>query len=288
VSRLFSPKLWVFCLVVVGLIAAFAFYQAKQLAYKPITPSSESLLVKKGASLGGIANLLVKRGVIENAMHLKLVAKQAGNANQLKAGEYDISEPHSIGELWKKLVSHDVIAYKVRFLEGWDFKTVLAHDLSILKQSFSLQQQVVDKEWKNRKLSKYIKSPYEALILASIIEKETGVASERPEISGVFHNRLKKGMRLQTDPTVIYGMGEQYRGNIKRIHLRTDTPYNTYTRYGLPPTPIAMPSEAAIHAALNPKKTTAFYFVGKGDGSHYFSETYAEHNRAVAKYQLGK
>jgi len=315
VSRLFSLKLWFSCLIVIALIVAFALYQVKQLTYKQITPSTDSLLVKKGSSLGGIANLLEKRGVIENALHLKLVAKQAGNANQLKAGEYDISEPQSIGELWKKLVSHDVIAYKVRFLEGWDFKTVLAHlksvedikhvvtglshkqimqrlgaknthpegqfapntffyqkgatDLSILKQSFNLQQQVVEKEWENRKPSKYIKSKYDALILASIIEKETGVASE-------------------TDPTVIYGMGEQYRGNIKRIHLRTDTPYNTYTRYGLPPTPIAMPSEAAINAAVNPKKTSAFYFVGKGNGSHYFSATYAEHNRAVSKYQLGK
>ena len=161
-------------------------------------------------------------------------------------------------------------------------------DLDILKRSFKRQQQLIESAWKNKKSTPFIKTKEEALTLASIIEKETGQGGERTEISGVFHNRLRIGMKLQTDPTVIYGMGKLYKGNIKRVHLRTDTPYNTYTRYGLPPTPIAMPGKASIAAALNPNKTKSLYFVGKGDGTHYFSKNLVEHNRAVAKYQLGR
>lgn len=159
-------------------------------------------------------------------------------------------------------------------------------ELDVLKQAYEGMKYLLDEAWQQTENKKLIKNRDELLTLASIIEKETGKASERPQISGVFHNRLKKGMKLQTDPTVIYGMGDEYKGNIKRIHLRTDTPYNTYTRYGLPPTPIAMPGSAALFAAAKPEFTKALYFVGKGDGSHYFSETLDEHNQAVIKYQL--
>ncbi len=160
-------------------------------------------------------------------------------------------------------------------------------DFDLLKQAYTRQQVILNEAWEARAEDVQVKSAYELLILASIIEKETGVPSERPEISGVFNNRLKIGMKLQTDPTVIYGMGDTYDGNIRRKDLVTDTEYNTYTRFGLPPTPIAMPGEAAIRAAANPQTTRALYFVGKGDGTHQFSTNLKDHNEAVIKYQLG-
>lgn len=160
-------------------------------------------------------------------------------------------------------------------------------DFDVLEQAFQRQQALLDEIWASRADDVEVKSAYQLLIMASIIEKETGAAHERPNISGVFNNRLRIGMKLQTDPTVIYGMGDSYDGNIRRRDLTTDTEYNTYTRYGLPPTPIAMPGEAAIRAAANPETTDALYFVGKGDGSHQFSKTLKEHNNAVIKYQLG-
>ncbi len=159
-------------------------------------------------------------------------------------------------------------------------------DLSILMRSFKRMQTVLDEEWKSKSKGLPIKTPYEALILASIVEKETGDASEREQISGVFIRRLNKGMRLQTDPTVIYGMGEQYKGNITRKDLRKYTPYNTYRINGLPPTPIALSGREAIHAALHPDSGKSLYFVAKGNGSHYFSETLKEHVNAVNKYQV--
>jgi len=159
-------------------------------------------------------------------------------------------------------------------------------DLEYLQRAHARMQQVLDAAWAGREQGLPLKTPDQALVLASIIEKETGVVEERPAIAGVFVRRLQRGMRLQTDPTVIYGLGEGFDGNLRRADLLRDTPYNTYTRHGLPPTPICMPGEAAIMAALHPAKGKALYFVARGDGSHQFSATLVEHNAAVRRYQL--
>jgi len=161
-------------------------------------------------------------------------------------------------------------------------------DIEFLQRAYDTMVAVLDEEWQQKAEGLPYKTADEALIMASIIEKETAVASERATIAGVFVRRLQKGMKLQTDPTVIYAMGDDYHGNIRRKDLKTDSPYNTYVYAGLPPTPIALPGVEAIHAALHPEQAETLYFVAKGDGSHYFSKTLKEHNRAVAKYQLGK
>jgi UPF0755 protein len=158
-------------------------------------------------------------------------------------------------------------------------------DLQIYKQAHALLMKQLNDAWEKRDPYLPYKSPYDALIMASIIEKETGQKSERSMIAGVFINRLRQGMLLQTDPTVIYGMGDLYRGNIRKHDLQTDTPYNTYTRTGLPPTPIALPGAQALAAAFNPAKTDALYFVSRGDGSSHFSKNLSDHNQAVNKYQ---
>jgi UPF0755 protein len=163
-----------------------------------------------------------------------------------------------------------------------------ASDLAVLQRAMKAMDKHLQQAWEARQPGAALQSPEQALILASIVEKETGKAQDRAQISGVFNNRLRIGMRLQTDPTVIYGLGEAFDGNLRRVHLTTDTPWNTYTRAGLPPTPIAMPGKAALLAAVQPAKTAAIYFVAKGDGTSHFSATLDEHNRAVNRYQRGQ
>jgi UPF0755 protein len=159
-------------------------------------------------------------------------------------------------------------------------------DVDFLRRAYQVMQKHLTREWNQRESGLPLQSSYDALILASIIEKETGAGFERPLISGVFIQRLKKNMRLQTDPTIIYGLGENFDGDIRFRDLKKDTPYNTYLHAGLTPTPIALPGLEAIRAALHPAKTEALYFVSKGDGTHRFSATLEEHNAAVKRYQL--
>lgn len=160
-----------------------------------------------------------------------------------------------------------------------------ASDLSILRRAYRLMRTHLETQWAGRTAGLPLASPYEALILASIVEKETGREEDRPLVAAVFVNRLRKGMPLQADPTVIYGMGEAFDGNLRKRDLAADTPYNTYIRAGLPPTPIAMPGLASLMVALNPPKSDVLYFVSRGDGSSHFSRTLGEHERAVTKYQ---
>lgn len=158
-------------------------------------------------------------------------------------------------------------------------------DLAIIKSAYQAMQQRLQEAWAARDPALPLQTPYQALILASIVEKETGTPADRPMIAGVFINRLRKGMLLQTDPTVIYGLGDKFDGNLRKRDLLADTAYNTYTRGGLTPTPIALPGMAALQATLHPAKTDALYFVARGDGSSQFSASLAEHNRAVNQYQ---
>ncbi len=161
-------------------------------------------------------------------------------------------------------------------------------DLTVLKRAHGLMRKRLESAWSGRDDGLPLRTPEEALILASIVEKETGAPADRGLVAAVFINRLKMGMPLQTDPTVIYGLGESFDGNLRKIHLQTDTAFNTYTRGGLPPTPIAMPGLASLQAALHPTPSKALYFVARGDGTSQFSEDLAAHNRAVNKYQRGR
>ena len=186
-----------------------------------------------------------------------------------------------------------VFGIEERSPEGWFFPDTYrfapgASDVDILKRAHAAMKKRLGDAWAARDPSLPLASPYQALILASIIEKETGINEERPLVASVFVNRLKGGMRLQTDPTVIYGMGETFDGNIRKKDLTADTEWNTYTRDGLPPTPIAMPGAASLAAAVKPADTPFLYFVARGDGTHQFSHSLEEHNRAVARYQLRK
>jgi UPF0755 protein len=188
-------------------------------------------------------------------------------------------------EVMKKLDREGVFA-EGRFLpETYNF-TRGGSDLDILKRAADAMDKALAEIWRQRDKDLPLKNSDELLTLASIIEKETGKADERPLIAGVFTRRIKIGMRLETDPTVIYGMGSAYNGNIRKTDLQTDTPYNTYTRYGLPPTPIAMPGREALLAAAHPAQGDALYFVGIGGGAHHFSSTYGEHQSFVEKYQM--
>ena len=229
------------------------------------------------------------------------------NHGKTTQGSITFIEGRTFAQMQEKIIKNDAIKQTLTGLSESEMLKLMGSDYSvaeglffpdtfyfdrnttdtvILKRSYDSMQSKLAKAWQGRDANLPYKNSYQALIMASIIEKETGKAGERPMIADVFINRLRMGMRLQTDPTVIYGMGKYYDGNLRKKDLIADTPYNTYTRDGLPPTPIAMPGMAAINAALHPATTKALYFVGKGDGSHLFSNNLADHNLAVVRYQL--
>jgi UPF0755 protein len=190
-------------------------------------------------------------------------------------------------EILKKIGATETKAEGLFFPSTYPFSPG-GSDLDVYKQAYNLMNKTVASVWQNRPANIPLKTPYELLTLASIIEKETGREADRDKVAAVFVNRLRKGMMLQSDPTTIYGMGEQFDGNIRRKDLRTDTPYNTYTRAGLTPTPISMPGKASLAAAINPAPINALFFVARGDGTSEFTDNLTDHNRAVAKFQLGK
>lgn len=213
--------------------------------------------------------------------------KRLENAPHLKQTLKDKSEQEIFLLLALPKVSEAIDEWMK--IDGWLYPdtynyTPNSTDLELLQRAAERMKKALEKAWNNRDKNLPLADPYEMLILASIVEKETGIATERPQIASVFINRLKAKMKLQTDPTVIYGMGEDYNGNIRKKDLETPTPYNTYVIDGLPPTPIAMPSEEALQAVANPAQTEFYYFVADGTGGHKFSRNLNEHNKAVQEY----
>lgn len=328
----FLNKLLVLVLIAIVALAGWVIYFAKQSITLPA--ASQDLVLKHGSSLRGIAQQMVREGVLAEPWTFMLLVRAQGLAGEIKAGNYELHEGMTNYDLFLMITDGLTSQRSITFIEGWTFRQIrealnrhedIRHlsipmtdeeilrqigatervaeglffpdsyffdsgmsDLDILKRAYETMQRKLAKAWETRAPSLPYRTLYDVLIMASIIEKETGRASERPMIASVFLNRLKLGMRLQTDPTVIYGMGENFDGNLRKRDLLSDGEYNTYTRAGLPPTPIAMPGMAAIEAALHPAQSKALYFVGKGDGSHAFSSTLNEHNRAVHRYQLGR
>ena len=211
------------------------------------------------------------------------VRQALAKADQLKPESQSLSDEALMARLGRP-----GLAPEGRFYPDTYSYAKNSSDLKVLERALKAMDRQLAKAWGARSAEVQIRSMDEALTLASIIEKETGKGADRAMISSVFHNRLRIGMRLQTDPTVIYGLGESFDGNLRKVHLQTDTPWNTYTRAGLPPTPIAMPGKAALLAAVQPARSQALYFVARGDGSSHFSASLDEHNRAVNRYQRGQ
>ena len=217
----------------------------------------------------------------------KTLRKRLENAPHLKQTLKDKSEQEIFQLLALPKVSKSIDKWIK--IDGWLYPdtynyTPNSTDLELLQRAAERMKKALDKAWNGRDKDLPLENPYEMLILASIVEKETGIAAERPQVASVFINRLKAKMKLQTDPTVIYGMGEDYNGNIRKKDLETPTPYNTYVIDGLPPTPIAMPSEDALQAVAHPAQTEFYYFVADGTGGHKFSRNLNEHNKAVQEY----
>ena len=244
--------------------------------------------VETGITLPQLLSQLTQGDV----MHSSLTIVEGTTVAELKRLLADTPElAHTVielpdAELLAKVGIVEASAEGLFFPDTYFFATG-SSDVALLKRARRALAERLDAAWQKRAPDLPFATPYDALILASIVEKETGRASDRGTIASVFVNRLKLGMRLQTDPTVIYGLGANFDGNLRKRDLDTDTPYNTYTRDGLPPTPIALPSQASLDAVLNPPPTPYLYFVSRGDGTSEFSASLADHNRAVSKYQKG-
>lgn len=316
-------KLLAIILFAVGLLVVVTIASYQRFLNTSISFAESQLVrVETGESLYKLLSRLEAQGLLRNSPWYKLVANLNPPLSKIKVGTYQLNGEIKPKELLRLFSEGDEHQFQITLIEGdniWIIKDKLknhpnvtqtdwsnlminfdhpegaffpdtyaftdkTYDYQILQRAHDKLLQVIAEQWELRQLDLPYNSYYEALVMASIIEKETGVASERPLIASVLVNRLRLGMRLQTDPTVIYGLGEDFDGDIKRSDLRTPTPYNTYVIKGLPPTPIALASEESIKAALNPLQSDYLYFVAQGDGSHYFSKTLEEHNQAVKRY----
>lgn len=319
-------------LIILLLVAATSYWFQQQLNQSLKLEAPRLLDIAAGRTFISLLNQLEQEGVIGNSLPTRIWLRLTGDSGVIHTGEYQLTAPLTLPELYAKLQAGDVVTYRLTVVEGstfqalreglaaaekliqttksWSEAEIMAalgmpnqaaegwffpdtytyskgmQDLDLMRQANRTMQQLVAEVWESRAQGLPYKTPYEALIMASIVERETGVPQEREAIAGVFVRRLQKGMRLQTDPTVIYGMDKNYQGKITRRNLREPTPWNTYVIRGLPITPIALPGAAALKASVNPAAGKALYFVAKGDGSHQFSANLEEHNQAVKKYQL--
>ncbi len=317
--------LWLSILVLVAIFAAGgALWYANRLFEGPGPAArdgeSTTVVLKRGSGVGGIAQTLQEAGVISDPTLFKLGVSYYGAASKLKAGEYRVPSAASMKAIMDLLVSGKVVTYSVTFAEGLtsammvrvlnaepdlvgDPITEIPEEGVLLPETYVFERgdtraeilgrmkrdkaRIVDALWETRADDLPFKTKEEAVILASIVEKETGVAEERPRVAAVFVNRLRLGMRLQSDPTIIYGLtkGEPLGRGLRRSEIDQPTPYNTYVIPGLPPGPICNPGEASVAAVMNPPKTKELYFVADGTGGHVFAETYEEHQRNVRKWR---
>jgi UPF0755 protein len=323
-------------LLVAVLLAAVAgtWFFAQQVLNQPLKlpDSGYTMDVPSGATLSAVASRLATEGMLDYPLVLRMYGRLVGQADAIKAGEYDIAAGTTPRGLLQQLVEGRVKLHSLTIVEGWTTRDLAralrknpavrqtvgdtggegmakavelagtqpegwffpdtyrfprgTTDRELLRMAYNRMKVLLDQAWGGREQGLPLKSPYEALILASIVEKETALDRERPRVAGVFIRRLKAGMKLQTDPSVIYGLGEEFNGDLTRRQLARDTPYNTYMRAGLPPSPIALPGESSILAALHPDDSDALYFVASPErnGSHVFSASLREHNQAVKKY----
>ncbi len=268
--------------------SAFYFKLYAKLEKKASLLQAGEYIIKPNTSIQKLLQLFVRGEVTQ----YQLTIPEGWTAKQIFTYLEKTDLDHSIDNMpmHKILTKLDL---DINSLEGYIYPDTYyfpkqTSDIDFLKRSIKKMQSILKVEWLNREKNLPLKSAYEALILASIVEKESGKTSERGKIAGVFIRRLRKGMRLQSDPTIIYGMGDSYKGNIRKKDINKKTAYNTYQINGLPPTPIASPGQNAIHAVLHPDKGNSLYFVADGSGGHYFSSNLKEHNRAVRKYILKK